>query len=709
MIGEKLGHHRLISKIGEGGMGVVYRARDEELNRDVAVKVLAARILKDHGKDQLLKEAQIASALNHPNICTIYQIGHLEDGFFVVMELVDGLPLSEIASARKLTTGAVIQYGVQIADALAHAHDRQIVHRDLKGANIVVTHDGRVKVLDFGLARQLDEATVDAVTRAQTSIDRERAIVGTLPYMAPEVLTGEKGNYQSDIWALGVLLYEAVTGELPFGGSTPFALSAAILHDLPRPLPSTVPPGLSAVIMRCLAKDLKDRFPRASEVRSALETIQSAAIVSQPRREEPAGPGTLVHRGIQHLDVKNGDVLLLLGTTKGAFLLRSRQDRKRWQVAGPYFHGHAVYSLTYDARNGRHRLWASTGSLIWGTYLRSSDDFGKTWTNPVQATLRFPPESGVSLKNIWKITLGPPDWPDTLYCGVEPAALFESQDAGESWSLVHGLFAHPHRPRWMPGQGGLCLHTILPHPTQDGRMHVGISAAGVYRTDDGGRTWQARNRGIRVTFMPERYPEFGQCVHKIVRHADRPDRLYLQNHWGLYRSDDGADTWNDIAHGLPSDFGFAMATHPHDPDTVYIVPMESDEFRCAPEGRLRVYRTRNAGASWEPLTRGLPQQGAYETVLRDGMATDALDPAGIYFGTRSGKLFGSRDAGKTWKLLLDGLPQIVCVASALIEELVAPAAPVPLAKPRRTSPKKTTGSVRKPKRTPATGRRRRRQ
>jgi serine/threonine protein kinase len=689
MIGEKLGQYRLTTKIGEGGMGVVYRARDEELNRDVAVKVLAAGMLEHLGKDHLLREAQTASALNHPNICTIYQIGRVDDGFYLVMELVEGQPLDEMARSTKLTTEAVTRYGIQIADALAHAHDRQIVHRDLKGANVVITPDERVKVLDFGLARRLEQATVDAITRSLASAERDRSMVGTLPYMAPEVLAGEIGSYQSDIWALGVLLYEAVTGHLPFDGSTVFRLSAAILHELPRPLPPNVPPGLSAVIMRCLAKDLKDRFQRAGEIRSALETLQSAAIVSEPRREEPTGPRTLVLRGIQHLEVKNGDVLLLLGTTKGAFLARSRPDRKHWDVAGPYFHGHAVYSIAYDSRNGRHRLWASTGSPLWGTYLRSSDDFGKTWTNPLEANIRFPPESGLSLKNVWKIALGPAEAPDKIYCGVEPAALFESQDAGESWSLVRGLFDHPHRPRWMPGQGGLCLHTILLHPTDPGRMHIGISAAGVYRTDDGGRTWQARNRGIRVTFMPERFPEFGQCVHKIVRHPDRPDRLFLQNHWGLYRSDDGADSWNDIAHGVPSDFGFAMATHPHDPDCVYIVPMESDEFRCTPEGRLRVYRTQNAGASWEPLIKGLPQQSAYETVLRDGMVTDSLDPVGIYFGTRSGKLYASRDAGKSWKELLNGLPQIVCVASAVVAELAGSSTPRLAEKRKRASIKKT--------------------
>jgi serine/threonine protein kinase len=704
MIGEKLGQYRLTDKIGEGGMGVVFRARDEELNRDVAVKVLATGALEHLAKDHLLKEAQTASALNHPNICTIYQIGRVDDGFYLVMELVEGQTLDEMTRSAKMTTEAVTRYGVQIADALAHAHDRQIVHRDLKAANVVITHDGRVKVLDFGLARRLEKAKVDAITRSQASIERDRSIAGTLPYMAPEVLNGETGGYQSDIWALGVLLYEAVAGQLPFGGSTPYGLSAAILRELPQPLPSNVPPGLSAVIMRCLAKDLKDRFQRASEIRSALETIQSAAIVSEPRREEPTGPRTLVSRGIQHLDVRNGDVLLLLGTNKGAFLVKSNSDRKHWKVAGPYFHGQAVYSLAYDNRSGRHRLWASTGSPLWGTFLRSSDDFGKTWTNPLEANLKFPPESGLSLKNIWKIALGPAEAPDQLYCGVEPAALFESQDAGETWSLVRGLFDHPHRPRWMPGQGGLCLHTILLHPTEPGRMHVGISAGGVYRTDDGGRTWQARNRGIRVTFMPERFPEFGQCVHKIVRHPERPERLFLQNHWGLYRSDDGAEIWNDVAQGLPSDFGFAMATHPHDSDCVYIVPMESDEFRCTPEGRLRVYRTRNAGASWEPLTRGLPQKGAYETVLRDGMVTDPLDPAGIYFGTRSGKLYASTDAGRTWRELLNGLPQIVCVASAVVAELAGPSTPRPAKQRKRAAGTNAKGKGAKRQGTRATGR-----
>ena len=335
-------------------------------------------------------------------------------------------------------------------------------------------------------------------------------------------------------------------------------------------------------------------------------------------------------------------------------------------MGGPYFPGHAVYALAYDSRNGRHRLWASTQSQLWGTFLRSSDDFGKTWTNPFEANLKFPADSGVSLKNIWQICLGREEDPDVLYCGVEPAALFESRNGGETWSLVSGLFDHPHRPRWVPGNGGLCLHTILPDPTNGERMYVAVSAGGTYRTEDGGRTWRACNRSIRVEFMPETYPEFGQCVHKIVMHPSRPERLFLQHHWGLYRSDDAAESWKDIGNGVASDFGFAMVMHPRDPDCVYILPVESDEFRCTPEGQLRVYRTRNAGASWQALTRGLPQKGAYETVLRDGMTADSLDPLGIYFGTRSGQLYGSIDEGKNWKKILEGLPSVVCVKSAII-------------------------------------------
>jgi photosystem II stability/assembly factor-like uncharacterized protein len=367
------------------------------------------------------------------------------------------------------------------------------------------------------------------------------------------------------------------------------------------------------------------------------------------------------------VEVRQGDVILLVGTMKGAFLFRSDASRGEWQSGGPWFQGTPVYALAYDGRGDRRRLWAGSASWHWGPNLRSSDDFGATWTNPEATPIRFPEGSGVDLKQIWQIEPGREEEPEVLYCGVEPAALFESRDGGGTWSVVRGLFDHPHRAKWQPGGGGLCLHTIFVHPRQP-RLLVAISTGGVYRSDDGGATWAPKNQGVRAQFLPEdsRYPEFGQCVHKVVGHERRPERLFLQNHWGLYRSDDFGDRWEDVANGVPSDFGFAMAQHPHDPETVYIVPLESDEFRCTPEARLRVYRTRDAGAAWEPLTAGLPQEGAYETVLRDALATDTCPTAGVYFGTRSGKLFASRDEGDSWRALAEGLPPVVCVKAAVV-------------------------------------------
>jgi photosystem II stability/assembly factor-like uncharacterized protein len=301
--------------------------------------------------------------------------------------------------------------------------------------------------------------------------------------------------------------------------------------------------------------------------------------------------------------------------------------------------------------------------------LSSSDDYGKTWTEPETYGVKFPEGTDDSVKQIWQIAKGHPGEDDTLYCGVEPAALFKSTDAGASWSLVKGLYDHPHRSKWMPGGGGLCLHTILPDPTDPKRLFIAISTGGVYRTDDGGENWQPRNNGVRAQFLPpdQRFPEWGQCVHKIVSHPSNPKRMFLQNHWGLYRSDDAGDSWNDIANGVPSDFGFAMEIDPNDANNVFIIPMESDEFRCTPEGKMRVYRTRNDGKSWEALTNGLPQENALETVLRDGMSADKLKPTGLYFGTRNGKLFGSSDAGESWRAIEESLPPVVCVKTALVQ------------------------------------------
>ena len=362
----------------------------------------------------------------------------------------------------------------------------------------------------------------------------------------------------------------------------------------------------------------------------------------------------------------NGNVVLLVGTMKGAFLLRADEARKKWRLEGPHFQGFAVYAMLHDGRTARNRTYAAANNPFFGSALRSSEDYGRSWTEPERYTIKFPEESGRALKQIWQITPGRSTEPDVLYCGVEPAALFESRDGGESWEPNQGLLMHEHQPRWQPGAGGLCLHTIVLDPDNADRMLIAISAAGVYRTDDGGKTWAARNVGVRAEFLPDKYPEFGQCVHKVVHHPAKPERLFLQNHWGLYRSDDWGDSWTDIANGVPSDFGFAMQMHPHDPETVYIVPLESDMFRCTPEAKLRVYRTSDAGASWEPLTDGLPQKNASETVLRDALTADSHETAGIYFGTRSGKLFGSMDDGATWRELADGLPPVVCVKTAVM-------------------------------------------
>ncbi len=362
---------------------------------------------------------------------------------------------------------------------------------------------------------------------------------------------------------------------------------------------------------------------------------------------------------------RTGNVVLMIGTMKGVFLLSSNSTRSRWKVSGPHFTGQVVYALAYDGRAGKQRIWASPQSWFYGTVLAHSDDFGSNWSVPETANVKFPEDTGLSLKQIWQIEPGRDDEPDVLYCGVEPASLFKSTDAGETWSLVRGLHDHPHRPRWEPGGGGLCLHTILLHPTDRNKMYVAISTGGVYKTDDGGSTWRAVNKGVSAEFLPDKYPEFGQCVHKVAMHTSQPDRLFLQNHGGLFRSFNGGESWESMANGVPSDFGFPIVSHPHEPDTFYIVPLDY-EMRCVPEAKLRVYRTQDAGKTWKPLTRGLPQKRAYETILRDSMTADQLDPAGIYFGTRSGKIYGSANNGNSWKLILDDLPPVTCVKAAVV-------------------------------------------
>ena len=458
MIGQVLGHYRVVAKIGEGGMGAVYRAHDERLGRDVALKV----VKKESGLDSatspdLLQEARASSSLSHPNICTVYEVGESDGELYIVMELVEGKSLHAMCAEGGLPPASVLRYGVQIAGALVRAHDQGIVHRDLKSANILVTADGLVKVLDFGLAKRAATNVFDGATRSFATVETASSISGTLPYMAPEIFHGEEADYRSDLWALGVVLYEAAAGRLPFEGRTGFEVSSAILRELPKPLGPPVPPGLWSVIQRCLVKEPTQRYQRAGEIQAALEAVQSGSILAADVSLDRVSPRTTILHNVRHVRIKKGDFLLLVGTTKGAFLLKSNCQRSRWEVGGPFFHGYSVYALAYDNRAARHRIWASTQNY-WGTLLRSTDDFGKSWTTPQEATIRFPQDTGLCLKNIWQITLGRPEEPGVLYCGVEPAALFVTRDEGETWSLVRGLFDHPHRPRWMPGNGGLALH-----------------------------------------------------------------------------------------------------------------------------------------------------------------------------------------------------------------------------------------------------------
>ncbi len=347
------------------------------------------------------------------------------------------------------------------------------------------------------------------------------------------------------------------------------------------------------------------------------------------------------------------DSLLLVGTGKGAFLLNRKQGNNDWAMNGPHFPGRSVYAMMLDRRNGRDRIWAAAQSMHWGAELVFSDDGGKTWDMSEEMRIKFPLDSETSLENIWQIAAGADD--DTLYCGTAPAALFESKDAGETWSLMRGLWDHPHRPQWTPGFGGLAVHTILTGDDPN-ILKIAISTGGVYQSDDGGDSWNATNTGVKAYFLPDQYPEFGQCVHKIVRHPQKPETLFLQNHHGVYRSRDAGNSWHEIETGLPSNFGFGItATATGD---VFIIPLESDGVRFTCDGKLRVYRSRDEGDSWEATANGLPQENAFEVVLRDALTSNGDN---VYFGTKNGKLFGTDDLGGSWELIQHSLPEIYCV------------------------------------------------
>ncbi|MGW4828381.1 exo-alpha-sialidase [Amycolatopsis japonica] len=344
-----------------------------------------------------------------------------------------------------------------------------------------------------------------------------------------------------------------------------------------------------------------------------------------------------------------------IGTRKGLFLARS-EDRENWALSEPKFPMEAVRAVALTPG----KVYAAAVNEHFGPTIATSEDFGESWSEPDHAPVAFPADTETALEGIWQIVLAG----DVVYAGVEPSALFRSEDGGETFELVRGLWDHEHRPHWTPGGGGQMIHTILPHPGDSQRITVAMSTGGVYRTEDGGKSWTASNRGISAGFLPDEEPEFGQCVHKVAMHPARPERFFLQNHGGVYRSDDDAKTWKSIAGGLPNDFGFAMVVHPTEPDTVYNFPLVADVLRFPPEGRCRVYRSEDAGETWTGLGNGLPDKGFYAGVLRDGMCVDARD--GIYFGTRSGEVWASPDGGDTWHQVAAHLPDVLCVRAQVV-------------------------------------------
>lgn len=359
-------------------------------------------------------------------------------------------------------------------------------------------------------------------------------------------------------------------------------------------------------------------------------------------------------------------IVVCIGTKKGLFIAEASKQRRKFELRGPFGSGVEVYAALIDTR-GKPRIYASSCNPFFGMKILVSTDLGKTFKETKSAPA-FPEGDGRAVANIWSLEAG--DNKKDLWCGVEPAALFRSCDGGNSWEMVGGISNHEHARQWHPGNGGLCMHTIV----RDGdRVHLGISTGGHYLSEDGGETFVASNQGVGAGFVPDPYPEFGQCVHKIARHPDAPGRLYMQNHggWedrpgiGVLRSDDYGHTWHSIAAGLPSDFGFPIVVHPHDPDTVYVVPLDPATRTC-PDARPAVWRSENGGGKWKRLTKGLPKKESFFTVLRDAMTIDAFKSPALYFGTTTGQLWLGRDGGEEWTCLFDSLPPINCVKVASV-------------------------------------------
>jgi len=387
-------------------------------------------------------------------------------------------------------------------------------------------------------------------------------------------------------------------------------------------------------------------------------------------------------------------VRVLVGTRKGAFVLTSDGKRERWEVSGPHFAGWEIYHVKGSPADP-NRIYASQTSGWFGQIIQRSDDGGKTWIQPGtppgerQAAQQGPPKGESNkfvyntapekggrpltthqwydgtqhpweFKRVWHLEPSLAD-PDTVYAGVEDAALFRSTNGGQNWEEIPGLRGHGTGPRWQPGAGGMCLHTIVLDPSNPKRMFIAISAAGSFRTDDGGKSWRPINRGLKSPFLPDPAAEIGHCVHRIAAHKSRPNVLFMQKHWDVMRSDDGGDSWREVSGNLPTDFGFVIDVHAHEPETIYVVPIKSDSEHFPPEGKLRVYRSRTGGNEWEALSKGLPQSDCYVNVLRDAMAIDSLDTCGVYFGTTGGQVYASRDAGNNWAPIVRDLPAVYSV------------------------------------------------
>jgi photosystem II stability/assembly factor-like uncharacterized protein len=362
-------------------------------------------------------------------------------------------------------------------------------------------------------------------------------------------------------------------------------------------------------------------------------------------------------------------VRVLAGTRKGAFVLRSDGTRKEWQVEGPFFPGWEIYHVNGSPADP-NRIYASQTSGWFGQQMQRSDDGGKTW-EPIGNEFLYDGEAGThqwydgtqrpwEFKRVWHLEPSAAD-PDVVYAGAEDAALFRSDDGGKTWNELPALRKHGSAPSWQPGAGGMCLHTIIFHPKDPKRIFIAISAAGAFRSDDAGESWKPINRGLVSKFIPDPDAEVGHCVHRLAMHPSRPNVLFMQKHWDVMRTDDAGESWREISGNLPTDFGFAIDVHAHEPDTVYVIPIKSDEQHFPLDGQLRVYRSRSGGNEWEPLTKGLPQRDCYVNVLRDAMAVDRLDSCGIYFGTTGGQVYASADAGETWSAIVRDLPAVLSV------------------------------------------------